>query len=82
MLILRRKEGQWVEITHRSGETIRLRVYNIRSRYPGQLDIAFDDDARNFAIQRPERAGPGPYAEIKPVEATFEEAGYIDIALR
>ena len=58
MLILRRKEGQWVEITHKSGDTIRIRVYNIRSRFPGQLDIAFDDDARNFAIQRPERATP------------------------
>ena len=55
MLILRRKEGQWVEITHKSGDVIRVRVYNIRARYPGQLDLAFDDDARNFAIQRPER---------------------------
>lgn len=66
MLILRRKEGQWVEITHKSGETIRLRVYNIRSRYPGQLDIAFDDDARNFTIQRPERNLP--FAEVAATE--------------
>lgn len=56
MLILRRKEGQWVEVTHRSGDTIRIRVYNIRTRYPGQLDLAFDDDAHNFAVQRPERS--------------------------
>lgn len=56
MLILRRKEGQWVEIRHKSGDVIRIRVYNIRARYPGQLDLAFDDDARNFAVQRPERA--------------------------
>lgn len=60
MLILRRKEGQWIEITHRSGETIRIRVYNIRARYPGQLDLAFDDSARNFAIQRPERGSYSP----------------------
>jgi hypothetical protein len=82
MLILRRKEGQWVEITHRSGDTIRLRVYNIRSRYPGQVDMAFDDDARNFAIQRPERAGasPCPYVDLAPVETTSEEVG--SIALR
>src|SRR4051794_31014076 len=65
MLILRRKEGQWVDITHRSGDTIRVRVYNIRARQPGQLDLAFDDDARNFQVQRPERAdrladGPSP----------------------
>ena len=55
MLILRRKEGQWVEIIHRSGESIHFRVYNIRTRYPGQLDIAFDDPTKNFTIQRPER---------------------------
>lgn len=55
LLILRRKEGQWVELTHRSGDTIRVRVYNIRARYPGQLDLAFDDNERNFQVQRPER---------------------------
>lgn len=71
MLILRRKEGQWVEITHRSGDTIRVRVYNIRARQPGQLDLAFDDDARNFAVQRPERAGGGadPGVAFDPVAA-------------
>lgn len=63
MLILRRKEGQWVEITHRSGDTIRIRVYNIRARYPGQLDLAFDDSERNFAIQRPERGSYGPVSQ-------------------
>ena len=55
MLILRRKEGQWVEITHRSGDTIRVRVTNIRARGPGQIDLAFDDGERHFAIHRPER---------------------------
>ena len=55
MLILRRKEGQWVEITHHSsGETIRVRVCNIRNQIPGQLDLAFDDPAQNFHIRRPE----------------------------
>jgi hypothetical protein len=58
MLILRRKEGQWVEVRHRSGDLLRIRVYNIRSRFPGQLDMAFEDDARNFAIERPERNAP------------------------
>jgi Global regulator protein family len=56
MLILRRKEGQWIDITHRSGDVIRVRVCNVRARYPGQVDLALDDDARNFVIQRPERA--------------------------
>lgn len=55
MLVLRRKEGQWVNITHKSGDTIRVRVYNIRARYPGQLDMGFDDPAINFRVQRPER---------------------------
>lgn len=72
MLILRRKEGQWVEIIHRSGETIRFRVYNIRTRHPGQLDIAFDDPTKNFTIQRPERAlaaDPSQSAVEKPVSS-------------
>ena len=62
MLVLRRKEGQWVEVTHKSGDTIRIRVYNIRSRYPSQLDLGFQDEAHSFRIQRPERviaASPG-----------------------
>lgn len=58
MLVLKRKEGQQIEITHSgSGDVIRFRVYNIRSRFPGQLDIAFEDDARNFKVERPERVG-------------------------
>ena len=65
MLILRRKEGQWVEITHKSGDTIRIRVCNIRARFPGQLDLAFDDDDRHFSVQRPERANR---ASTDPVE--------------
>ena len=57
MLILRRREDQWVEITHReSGNSIRVRVCNIRARYPGQVDLVLDDEAYNFVIQRPERA--------------------------
>jgi hypothetical protein len=62
MLVLKRKEGQWLEITHKSGDKIRIRAYNIRARFPGQLDLAFEDDARNFEIQRPERRIP-PLAE-------------------
>lgn len=63
MLILRRKEGQWVELTHKSGDKIRVRVYNIRARYPGQLDLAFDDDAHNFKIERPERFSKSGFAK-------------------
>jgi hypothetical protein len=71
MLVLRRKEGQWVEITHKSGDTVRLRVYNIRTRHPGQLDLAFDDDDHNFLIQRPER-GVTASAEGGVMEAAVE----------
>jgi hypothetical protein len=55
MLVLRRHEGQWVELTHRSGDQIWIRVYNLRRGYPGQLDMAFDDPDSCFNVQRGER---------------------------
>ncbi len=55
MLVLKRKEGQWVEVTHRSGDTLRIRVCKIEAGHPGHLNLAFDDDARHFEIERPER---------------------------
>jgi len=55
MLVLKRKEGQWVEITHRSGDILRIRVCRIEPGQPGHLNLAFDDDARHFGIERPER---------------------------
>lgn len=55
MLVLKRKEGQWVEVTHRSGDVLRIRVCRIEAGMPGQLNLAFDDDARHFQIERPER---------------------------
>lgn len=73
MLILRRKEGQWVEIRHRSGDTIRVRVYNIRASYPGQLDLAFDDGDRNFQVERPERTAK-LLTEGAPARAATESA--------
>lgn len=68
MLVLKRREGQWIEITHRSGDVLRFRVYDIYEG-PGRVNLAFDDPARNFEIERPERLhrprfdgpdGPGP----------------------
>jgi hypothetical protein len=59
MLVLKRKEGQWIEIQHKSGDRLRIRVYNIRPRFPGQLDLAIEDDALNFEVQRPERGRRG-----------------------
>ena len=55
MLVLKRREGQWVEVTHSSGDLLRIRVCRIEHGHPGHLNLAFDDDARNFAIERPER---------------------------
>lgn len=72
MLVLKRKEGQWVEITHKSGDKLRIRAFRIREGFPSQLDLAFDDDDRNFEIQRPERkfaAAPAPAEGDFEVEA-------------
>jgi len=62
MLVLKRWDGQWVEITHHSGDVLRIRIYNVER---GQASLAFDDDARNFEIKRPER-----YAKTNPVPQT------------
>lgn len=73
MLVLKRKEGQWVEVTHRSGDVLRIRVCKIEGGMPGHLNLAFDDDARNFEIERPERrhSRPGPATPVAaPPEAT------------
>jgi hypothetical protein len=56
MLVLRRKEGQWIEVTHESGDRLLIRVYNIRCRFPGQADMAFDDPDHHFTVQRGERS--------------------------
>lgn len=60
MLVLRRSEGQWVEIVHpASGDRIAVRTYRIEGREPGQsgrVHLAFDDPDRHFEISRPERA--------------------------
>ena len=62
MLVLRRSEGQWTDVRHRSGDLIRVRVCNIRAgRYPnGEVDLVFDDAAHNFEVQRPERVVKTP----------------------
>lgn len=64
MLVLRRTEGQWVEVTHKSGDTLKFRVYDLCGETPGRVHLAFEDAERNFEIQRPERrhrsSEPGP----------------------
>jgi hypothetical protein len=63
MLVLRRSDGQWVEVTHRSGDVLRFRVYDLCREGAGRIHLAFEDSERNFNIQRPERslaANPAP----------------------
>ena len=66
MLVLKRKEGQWVEVTHRSGDLLRIRVCKIEGGSPGHLNLAFDDDARHFEIERPERRHQPPKVQPEP----------------
>ena len=61
MLVLRRKDGEWIEVTHRSGDVLRFRVYDICGASPGRANLAFDDESRNFMIQRAERMLRGPH---------------------
>lgn len=58
MLVLRRREGQWLDVIHRSGDMLRIRVYDVGARTPHCVNLAFDDSPRNFAIHRPERHDP------------------------
>jgi hypothetical protein len=70
VLVLKRKEGQWVEITHKSGDVLRVRVYDIHSRSPARVNLAFDDDARNFLISRPDgRGGPADAVDASDSES-------------
>ena len=83
MLVLKRKEGQWVEVTHRSGDVLRIRVCKIEGGAPGHLNLAFDDDARHFEIERPERRHqlnlPTARAKAADAEASSTSAGAIGI---
>ncbi|MEW4570955.1 hypothetical protein AB1L88_24060 [Tautonia sp. JC769] len=76
MLVLKRKEGQWVEIIHRSGDVIRLRVYDIQAAagVPSRTNLAFDDAARNFEIRRPERRVTPPKPESPALPGAEIEA--------
>lgn len=65
MLVLKRREGQWVEIRHEaSGDVLHIRAYDIDG---DRLNLAFDDAPRNFIIQRPERIVRPPLAgRVRP----------------
>lgn len=58
MLVLGRYESEWVEITHKSGDRLMVRVNRIHSSqqaHNAKVSLAFDDPNRNFEIERPER---------------------------
>jgi sRNA-binding carbon storage regulator CsrA len=61
VLVLKRKEGEWIEITHSSGDLLRIRVYGITN---GRANLAFDDNARNFKIERSERVARQKQQEL------------------
>ena len=55
MLVLKRNEGQWIEVRHRSGDVLRIKVTRIRQEGPrGVLNLAFEDEPRHFEIRREE----------------------------
>jgi hypothetical protein len=59
MLILRRNEGQWIEVVHReTGELLRIQVRNLH-RGRRWVELVFDDSSRRFGIARPPD-GPEP----------------------
>ena len=56
MLILRRGEDDWTIITDKDGNVAKIKVCRIiRGRHGHVYDLIFDDPARNFKIDRPER---------------------------
>ena len=78
MLVLKRADGDWISIRHRSGDVIMIRTYDIvgpmetpRGRSPGRLNVACHDPARNFEIERirwfdPDQQPRGPRAADAP----------------
>jgi hypothetical protein len=72
MLVIRRTDGQWVEVTHKSGDKLRFRVYDLSHDGHGRAHLAFHDPERNFLIQRPERAAR---AQVAAAAAAPDETG-------
>jgi hypothetical protein len=73
MLVLKRTEGDWISIRHRSGDLIMIRTYDIagpietaRGRSPGRVNVACHDPARNFEIERIRWFDPG--RQIRPLD--------------
>jgi len=57
VLVLKRRNDDWITIRHRSGDVIRIKTYDFRSS-PATVQLAFDDPDRNYEIQRDEKPRP------------------------
>lgn len=54
MLVLRRKNLQWIRIVHsKTGEELRIRVQDLGTAH-GSVSLVIDDNPRNFEIYREE----------------------------
>ena len=63
MLILRRTEGQWLEVRHRSGDVLRILVARSdqsRHNHRKLVLLGFEDADRLFEISRPDAATRRP----------------------
>jgi hypothetical protein len=65
MLILKRHDGQWISIRHRSRDVLMIRTYELvgpchspRGYSPGRVNLACHDPDRNFEIERVSRFEP------------------------
>jgi hypothetical protein len=56
MLLLSRHPGEWIEVTHRSGDVLRIYLSSVYVHGPHArargADLGFEDAARNFEIAR------------------------------
>lgn len=62
MLVLKRRVGQQVDLTHRNGDKITVWVRNISPK-TNQVVLVFDGPPDEFDVQRPERKNRPP---VKP----------------
>jgi hypothetical protein len=67
-LILRRCEGNWIKIIHRSGDVLWLRHTEIRPEFGLTVEAHFCDDPKNFRILRGELLRVPPGAGAMPPE--------------
>lgn len=54
MLVLMRKEKQWIRITDKQGNVLRIQVKGIEPHAISTMKMVFEDKERNFEIHREE----------------------------